>query len=85
MAIRLNAAALMERAKSAGHITQEDIAAHAGIGRPTLSKLLQGKSVPKIGTLVSLRDAYEFPHVDALLTGADRTAPAVPAQTRAAA
>lgn len=81
--IRLDKEALHEKAHSLGHLRQDDIAEHAGIGRSALSRLLQGLYPPKIETLVALRDAYGFPDLDSLLIGADRSdqlEPVVPAQ-----
>lgn len=80
MSIRLDGEALMERAQSAGHLTQDDIAVHTGIGRTALSKLLQGVHTPKVATLVALRDAYGFPDIDTLLKGAERATVTVPPQ-----
>lgn len=80
--IRLDGEALKQRAEQAGHYTQEAIAEHAGVGRSALSRLFQGLSMPKVDTLIALRDAYGFPSVDSLLLGAEP--PAASAQAEAA-
>lgn len=79
--IRLDKTALQRRAEQEGHFTHEEIAAHARIGRSALTKLLLGQSMPKVDTLIALRNAYGFPSLDCLLEGAEP--PAVPAQAGA--
>lgn len=58
MLLRLAADVLQEKALQAGHLTQEDIAGHAGIERSVLSRLLAGRTMPTLPTLVRLSRAY---------------------------
>ncbi|WP_030672205.1 helix-turn-helix domain-containing protein [Streptomyces sp. NRRL B-1347] len=56
--LHLDTDVLKAKAKEAGHLTHEQIAAHAGIDRSAVSRFFAGRSTPSLPTVVSLARAY---------------------------
>lgn len=59
--LKLAAAVLRELAAAQGHVTDQEIAAHAGVDRSTLSRNMAGRTEPGLATVRRLALAYGSP------------------------
>ncbi|MEV6565952.1 helix-turn-helix domain-containing protein [Streptomyces kronopolitis] len=86
--LRFHADVLTDKAGSLGDTTHYAIALRAGVRESTISRLLGGRTVPSLATLVALADAYNCALDDLVLGRAEparASSPgAAPAQAREA-
>lgn len=61
MPLKLAADVLRELAATHGHETDQEIAAHAGVDRSTLSRNMAGRTAPRLVTVRRLAKAYGSP------------------------
>lgn len=73
--LKLAADVLRELAAQRGHATDQEIAAHAGVDRSTLSRNMAGRTEPGLSTVRRLALAYGSP-MDKLVIDPDETATA---------
>jgi transcriptional regulator with XRE-family HTH domain len=71
--LKLAADVLRELAAQRGHETDQEIAAHAGVARSTLSRNMAGRTAPGLATLHRLAKAYGS-QMDSLVIDPDDTA-----------
>ncbi|MFD5788667.1 helix-turn-helix transcriptional regulator [Streptomyces sp. NPDC127037] len=64
---RLDISAVRKRAEDAGDLTDDAIARRSGVGRTTICRLLAGRTVPSLRTVVLLGKAYAVPVEDLLM------------------
>lgn len=70
MPLKLAADVLRELAAERGHETDQEIAAHAGVDRSTLSRNMAGRTAPRLATVRRLAKAYGSP-MDRLVLDTD--------------
>lgn len=70
MPLKLAAEVLRELAATRGHETDQEIAAHAGVDRSTLSRNMAGRTAPRLATVRRLALAYDSP-MDKLVLDTD--------------
>ncbi|WP_432001537.1 helix-turn-helix domain-containing protein [Streptomyces sioyaensis] len=80
--LRFHADVLTDKAGSMGDTTHLAIALRAGVRESTISRLLSGRTVPSLATLVALADAYNC-SLDDLVLGRVRALPPRPALAQA--
>lgn len=70
MPLKLAADVLRQLAAQRGHETDQEIAAHAGVDRSTLSRNMAGRTAPRLATVHRLAKAYGSP-MDRLILDTD--------------